>query len=118
MTKTIHPYLLDGVWVFDDPDTQLVQEPFVRGASEMITRLVLVKDIPDAEHGFALHFSDVQPDKFDTDAVLEWFAEEDDGNWYRTTLGGDVMTGWLCPALFKYFDKAPQKIYVTAEPRN
>jgi hypothetical protein len=22
------------------------------------------------------------------------------------------MEGWLCPALLKYFDKAPKKIYV------
>ncbi len=21
------------------------------------------------------------------------------------------MVGWLCPALFKYFDSAPQKLY-------
>ena len=27
------------------------------------------------------------------------------------------MEGWLCPALFKYFDKAPSEIYVKAEPK-
>ena len=26
------------------------------------------------------------------------------------------MEGWLCPALFKYFDKAPREIFVKAEP--
>jgi len=25
------------------------------------------------------------------------------------------MEGWLCPALFKYFEKAPKEIYVKAE---
>ena len=27
------------------------------------------------------------------------------------------MTGWLCPALFKYFDKAPRELYANAERR-
>jgi hypothetical protein len=26
------------------------------------------------------------------------------------------MEGWLCPALFKYFEKAPKEIYIKAEP--
>ena len=25
--------------------------------------------------------------------------------------------GWLCPALFKYFDEAPDTIYVRFEPK-
>jgi hypothetical protein len=28
------------------------------------------------------------------------------------------MEGWLCPALFKYFDKAPPELYVRAEPKS
>ena len=32
-----------------------------------------------------------------------------DGNWYYSA---DLdAEGWLCPALFKYFDEAPEKIY-------
>nr|WP_323697113.1 DUF6717 family protein [Thiorhodovibrio litoralis] len=39
-----------------------------------------------------------------------WQRKEYDGNWYRSdTLD---MEGWLCPALFKYFDKAPKRIFV------
>jgi hypothetical protein len=26
------------------------------------------------------------------------------------------MEGWLCPALFKYFDRAPDRLYLRAEP--
>jgi hypothetical protein len=26
------------------------------------------------------------------------------------------MEGWLCPALFKYFDAAPKTLYAKAEP--
>ena len=25
------------------------------------------------------------------------------------------MEGWICPALFKYYDKAPTNLYVKAE---
>ena len=27
------------------------------------------------------------------------------------------MVGWLCPALLKYFDEAPQEIYAEVRPR-
>ena len=27
------------------------------------------------------------------------------------------LEGWLCRALFNYFDKAPEEIYVKAEPK-
>lgn len=36
----IHPYVYEGVWVFDDPAVGLVQEPFVSGADDIIERMV------------------------------------------------------------------------------
>ena len=42
----IKPYWHLGTWVFDDPATDLVQEPFVSGVPEMINDLV--KDIANA----------------------------------------------------------------------
>ncbi len=50
----IAPYRHAGTWVFDDPRTKLVREPFVAGVPEMID--VLVKDIPEASDGFRLLF--------------------------------------------------------------
>lgn len=38
------------------------------------------------------------------------------GNRYRGLVAGEEMVGWLCPALFCYFDQAPAKIFVKAEP--
>jgi hypothetical protein len=29
----------------------------------------------------------------------------------------DEIEGWLCPALFKYFESAPRELYGRAEPR-
>jgi hypothetical protein len=44
---------------------------------------------------------------------LAWVREEMGGNIYRSeTLN---VEGWLCPALFRYFDKAPAEIYAKAE---
>jgi len=35
------------------------------------------------------------------------------GYWYRVkNIGAE---GWLCPALFRYFETAPESIYVKAE---
>jgi len=106
---TIAPYRQHGTWVFDDDAADLHQEPFVAGAPEMID--VLVADIPQAAAGFRLLFS---PEPFPGhQQVLIHDGEEDGGNWYRTQQ--PAMRGWLCPALFKYFRMAPQRIYVKAE---
>jgi hypothetical protein len=102
----IKPYKWEGLWVFDDPDVGLVKEPFVGGADTMID--VATAQIPAAHKGFlavfsASYFPDAQ-------IILEWVREEGGGNVYRWPEKG--MDGWLCPALFKYFDDAPVKLYV------
>lgn len=38
------------------------------------------------------------------------------GNWYKGDVLGREMIGWLCPALFLYFQQAPKTIYAKAEP--
>ena len=101
----IHPYKHEGLWVFDDEKVGLVQEPFVSGADTIIE--TMVTDIPNAESGFTLLFSASPFPEYQ--AIFEWRREEMDGNWYYSS---DLdAEGWLCPALFKYFDSAPEKIY-------
>ena len=92
-----------------------------------IQRLVPAKGIPSAEHGFAMIF-DAAP--FDHDVELTWVYPGDVaealnrqpdevwtvGNWYSGIVEGEKMIGWLCPALFLYFDSAPAKIYVKVAP--
>jgi hypothetical protein len=105
----IAPYRYQGIWVFDDENVGLHREPFVSGIDLMIDRLVA--DIPNAEKGFRLIFS---PSPFPGYTVkLEWRRSEYGGNWYHSpTLN---MEGWLCPALFKYFNEAPKELYGRAE---
>ena len=96
--------------MFDDPRVGLDKEPFVSGADTMIE--VLVSNIPNAEKGFRLLFSATAFPGYKV--KLEWKREEYGGNWYYSA--EFKMEGWLCPALFKYFEKAPKEIYVRAEP--
>jgi hypothetical protein len=41
--------------------------------------------------------------------------EENGGNFYRHRLTG--QEGWLCPALFKYFETAPAELFVEVRPK-
>ena len=105
----IAPYWYQGTWVFDDESVGLLREPFVEGIPEMINRLV--RDIPDTCNGFRLLFSANPFPGYQGELI--WERSEYGGNWYRDI--ETVKSGWLCPALFKYFDAAPKKIYVKAE---
>jgi len=105
----INPYWHSGTWVFDDPATGLVREPFVSGVPEMID--AVVKDIPDARKGFRLLFSAAPFPGYQK--AFTRVCEEFGGNWYACE--DPKMEGWLCPALFKYFDNAPETLYARAE---
>lgn len=108
----INPYWYKDTWVFDDSELGLTQEPFVQGVPEMIN--FVVKDIPDAKSGFRLIASE-KPFPGYTNK-LTWVRAESGGNYYR--LENTQMEGWLCPALFRYFDHAPATLYIEVEPRS
>ena len=106
---TIAPYRHNGTWVFDDSSVGLVREPFVAGVPEMID--VLAKDIPNADEGFRLLFSaKAFPGH---QKKLVWLRGDSGGNYYA--LDDPPMEGWICPAMFKYYSKPPQELYVKAE---
>jgi len=107
----IAPYRYEGMWVFDDLRVGLDKEPFVSGADTIID--ILVAGIPNADKGFRLLFS-AEPFPGYT-SKIEWRRPEYGGNWYFAPALG--KEGWLCPALFKYFDKAPAEIYLKVEPK-
>jgi hypothetical protein len=106
----IEPYWYQDTWVFDDASKGLDKEPFVQGIPEMID--VLVTDIPNPRAGFVLLFS-AQP-FIGYQVELTLVREEYGGHWYKVK---DLEAeGWLCPALLKYFDAAPESLYIKAEP--
>jgi hypothetical protein len=125
---TIYRYLYEeSCWVFDDQRTGLKEEAFILGMTEMISKVVEAKAIPNAAKGFALTFG-VEPFDHDVELALLSPAEAVKarggqeagppgvGNWYRGVVCGEEMVGWLCPALFLYFPEAPAKIFAKAEP--
>jgi hypothetical protein len=105
------PYRHAGTWVFDDPRAGLVREPFVAGVPEMID--VLVAGIPGATNGFRLLFS-AQPFP-GYQKKLTWLRGDMGGNYYK--MDSPPMEGWLCPAMFRYYQNAPKELYVKAEPK-
>jgi|tagenome__1003787_1003787.scaffolds.fasta_scaffold20800169_2 hypothetical protein len=126
MSLTIFPYRIGACWVFDDPRTGLKEEAFVLGTSEMISRVVEAKQIPNAADGFALSF-DSAPFNHDVQLTRRAPVEpegasaagpqlDQQGTWYEGEILGQKMTGWLCPALLLYFEKPPSAIYAKAEP--
>jgi len=105
----IEPYWYLDTWVFDDETVGLDKEPFVQGIPEMIDELV--KNIPNARSGFKLVFSLMPFPDYQIELVR--IREEYGGYWYRAK--NKSVEGWLCPALFRYFDTAPETIYIKAE---
>jgi hypothetical protein len=108
----LNPYKYAGTWVFDDSSTGLVREAFVSGVPEILEKMLELQKIPleVAEKGFLLTFSSKPFPGFLIEAKHE--STEFEGNWYVTNEG---LRGWLCPALFKYFSVAPQKLYARVD---
>ncbi|MEX0670841.1 MAG: DUF6717 family protein [Pirellulales bacterium] len=114
-TLTLYPYLHDSCWVFDDERTGLKEEAFVLGVTEMITRVIVGKGIPNAEQGFSLTFA-AEPFA-GHDAELRWLRPDPaGGNWYESEVLGQRMEGWLCPALLLYFTEPPPQIFIRCDP--
>jgi hypothetical protein len=107
----IAPYKYEGMWVFDDLEVGLSKEPFIAGIDTMIDKVVA--GIPDADKGFRAVFSAAPFPG--ADFKLEWRHEESGGNWYYSDQF--KMEGWLCPALLKYFPRAPREIYVKVDQK-
>lgn len=108
----IYPYLDRGTWVFDDETVGLVKEPFVAGVPAILEALLLREKIPHPENGFRLIFSATPFPGHQL--VATRLREEFGGHWYavESPLGAE---GWLCPAMFRYFSEAPDKLYIRVE---
>lgn len=104
--RVIYPYWHNGSLVFDDAAVGLAREPFVAGADTALG--ALASQIPGCEERFTLNFSDQPFPGYQTRA--QWLHAEGNGNWYEFVDSG--VKGWLCPALLKYFDEAPQNIFI------
>ena len=107
-------YWKHGTWCFTDANTGLVDEAFVGGADKQISYLVKKYNIVNPEAGFKIFISETWfPDcEFITHISPDNYGS---GNYYRYVDGDTVIDGWYCPALFRYFPTAPEKIYCKVE---
>ena len=105
----IEPYRAGKTWRFDEPLLHLKSEPFVQGMPEMIDKMVEL--LPGENNKVRLIFS--QRPFPGAQQRLDLRHEQDGGNWYYNEQYH--MQGWLCPALFKFFPRAPQHIYARVE---
>ena len=68
----------------------------------------LVASIPDADKGFRF---DLLAKPFpDFQKKLTWLHGDSEGNTYK--LDDPPLEGWICPALFKYYDKPPAELFL------
>jgi hypothetical protein len=103
----IECYWTGTTWAFDDVSRDLRGEPFVAGADKILTTLVASLKIHNAfTRGFGLTFSDQPFPGFQVVAARG--RQEHNGFWYEV----NGREGWLCPAMFRFFDSAPMKIFV------
>jgi len=110
--NVIRPYLSGSSWVFDDPSRGLRGEALVAGMPEIIGAACAAFGVVNPDKGFTVVFSkDAFPDE---QFALDWVAGDRTGNTYQLKLEGmeTPLLGWLCPALFKYFEEAPKQIHV------
>lgn len=100
-----------GTWCFDDPARGLKGEPFVGEINDILDHV--------ADGATALEIT------FSADRFPGWQLSLERVDADACGIGTDYhcpelgITGWLCPALFKYFPTAPQTIYAQfrAQPK-
>ena len=121
-----HPDSPD-IWVFDDEARGLAREPFVGEANELL-------DYADDKLGgkgklvvFFRSDMGVDPVQQHYDSVsveARLIAPDASGSIYSAEVSQDGVVQfmsdnlWLCPALLKYFDKAPKHIHAAIVRRN
>tara|TARA_R100001443_G_scaffold114221_2_gene129903 strand:- start:1213 stop:1572 length:360 start_codon:yes stop_codon:yes gene_type:complete len=100
---TINPYRIGGgMFAFDDPVTGLIREPFIGGANYHLDKFAGNRnDCVIAFSGNEIPDYDVKLKLQDTDKLSGSNYDDQDGR-----------NVWLCPALFKYFETAPKKLYI------
>ncbi len=108
MIKTLNLYNRRGIWLFDDVEKHITEEPFVEGSSEIITEIQ--KRTGCSGNTISLTFSDVPFPTFQHE--LSWRSSRDEDTWNLYRVDAFQMGGWLCPVLLRYFDTPPEKLYV------
>jgi hypothetical protein len=102
---TIEPYPDHDGWVFDDPARDLWREPLRIGIERLLDRECGAQT-PAERRRIAVSFSRATFPGANVQLTLKQGVFG--GNWY----GAGEVVGWLCPALYLYFETAPNELYL------
>jgi hypothetical protein len=117
MELTILAYKLsDGLWAFDHPHNDTVQELLLNGTEEAIDEHFYFESgrYPVEKDQMEIILNTEEPDDYDTLLVKE-VSDEEGTTYTDTTLCVPV---WLCPWLQGYFGEVPEEIFIKVRPIN
>jgi len=117
MELTIVAYKLeDGLWAFDHPHNNTVQELLLNGTEEAIDEHFYFESgrYPVEKDQMEIILNTDEPADYDTLLVKE-VSDEEGTTYTDTTLCAPV---WLCPWLQGYFGEVPEEIFVKVRPIN
>ena len=117
MELTIVAYKLpDGLWAFDHPHNNTVQELLMNGTEEAIDEHFYFESgrYPIEKDQMELILNTEEPADYDTLLVKE-VSDEEGTTYTDTTLCTPV---WLCPWLQGYFGFVPEEIFIKVRPIN
>jgi len=118
--NVIYPEYHNGIWVFTDESKELVNEPFVGATNSVISLIANVAGVLNNDK-FRLLFSSISFPEYQHVVTHIENKVSDFGDWYDFEIYLDEVFSyqfWLCPALLKYFDTAPDEIYIKCESLN
>lgn len=114
--NVIHPYFKNGLWMFDDKKTGLIEEPFISGADDFIEYALKEKDILKGATSFVFIFS--KEEFLGFDYHIQKQRLEAGGTIYSVVNSSSFKNAqsknelWLCGALNLYYGKTPKNIYI------
>ena len=114
--KIVAYKLSDGLWAFDHPHNNTVQELLLNGTEEAIDEHFYFETgrYPVEKDQMELILNTEEPADYDTLLVKE-VSDEEGTTYTDTTLSAPL---WLCPWLQGYFGEVPEEIFVKVRPIN
>jgi hypothetical protein len=101
---------VDGLWVFDDANFGVKEQPFVFGSDLILDKMVA--EVDGAQNRVNVLFSAIPFPG--SEHCLEFLREETKGFVYRW--GDHNLQGWMSPSLRNYFPEPPPNIYLQLLP--
>ena len=114
--KIVAYKLSDGLWAFDHPHNNTVQELLLNGTEEAIDEHFYFESgrYPIEKDQMELILNTEEPADYDTLLVKE-VSDEEGTTYTDTTL---CIPVWLCPWLQGYFGEVPEEIFIKVRPIN